>query len=126
MFENCQGLVVEFQELETQLADAAIHLDQSKAREVNKRYAQLRPIVAAYQKFLALNEDLSAAKEFAESDSAFADEVVRIEAELQLTGEKLEQLLIPRDPLDDKDVILEIKAGEGGDESALFAGDLAR
>ena len=126
MFENCQGLVVEFQELETQLADSAIHLDQSKAREVNKRYAQLRPIVAAYQKFRALNEDLSAAIEFAESDSAFADEVVRIEAELQLTSEKLEQLLIPRDPLDDKDVILEIKAGEGGDESALFAGDLAR
>lgn len=126
MFENCQGLVVELGQLETQLADSAIHLDQVKAREVNKRYAQLRPIVSSYKQFLALTDDLVAAKEFAQSDDAFAEEVTRIETELAQVSERLEQLLIPRDPLDDKDVILEIKAGEGGDESALFAGDLAR
>jgi len=126
MFENCQGLVTELASLETQLSDAAIHLDQAKARDLNKRYAQLRPIVHTYQQYLSLTEDLVSAKEFAESDDAFAAEVTRIEAEIEIASLKLEQLLIPRDPLDDKDVIVEIKAGEGGDESAIFAGDLLR
>ncbi|MEY3455729.1 MAG: hypothetical protein RLZZ92_849 [Actinomycetota bacterium] len=72
------------------------------------------------------NDDLKAARELADVDPEFAAEIPALESALQEAGEKLEELLLPRDPNDDRDVILEIKAGAGGDESALFAGDLLR
>ena len=72
------------------------------------------------------DEDLTAAKELAASDPDFASEIPALEIAAQNAAEKLEELLLPRDPNDDRDVILEVKAGAGGDESALFAGDLLR
>jgi peptide chain release factor 1 len=69
---------------------------------------------------------LAAAKELAKEDEAFAEELPALEQQLKDAGEKLRRLLIPRDPDDGRDVIMEIKAGEGGAESALFAGDLLR
>jgi peptide chain release factor 1 len=86
----------------------------------------LRPIVATYREWLTVSEDLAAAQEFAAVDSSFVAEVETLEKATALAAEKLTQLLLPRDPMDDKDVIVEIKAGEGGDESALFASDLMR
>ena len=71
-------------------------------------------------------DDLAAARELAAEDDAFAEEIPGLEAELAETGEKLRRLLIPRDPNDSRDVIMEIKMGEGGAESALFAADLLR
>ena len=95
-------------------------------RKLNKRYAALAPTVAAYHAWHAAQDDLAAARELAKEDEGFAEEVPALEATLAATQEKLRRLLIPRDPDDDRDVILEVKAGEGGDESALFAGDLLR
>ena len=126
MFERCEDMLVENADLEAQLGDPLLHADPKKARKVGRRHAELRPIIEAYREWKSLGEDLDAAREFGETDQAFADEAVTIEQAREVVAEKLTGLLVPRDPLDGSDVILEIKAGEGGDESALFAGDLLR
>ncbi len=127
MFSRCDDLVAEYDELERRLADPALHADQREARKVGKRHALLRPTIEAYRTWLRLGEDLEAARELAELDpEAFAAEAAELAAEREDVAARLAELLAPRDPLDDSDVILEIKAGEGGDESALFAADLAR
>jgi len=126
VFESCVELVDEYNDVEQQLANPEVHGDQAAARQLGRRYAQLRPVVAAYRDWLAASEDLTAAREFVADDPSFADEVVSLEARTETAAEKLTALLLPRDPMDDKDVIVEVKAGEGGEESALFAGDLVR
>lgn len=126
MFESCQELATELDEVEAGLADPAVHADQSKARKLGRRYAQLRPIVASYREWLEITANLEAAREFAEIDESFVAEAKKLESEQVEAAERLTALLLPRDPMDDKDVIVEIKAGEGGDESALFASDLMR
>ena len=126
MFESCVELVDEYTDVEQQLANPDVHGDQAAARQLGRRYAQLRPVVAAYREWLAASEDLAAAREFVVDDPSFADEVASLEERTDAAAEKLTELLLPRDPMDDKDVIVEVKAGEGGEESALFAGDLAR
>ncbi|MEZ5186397.1 MAG: peptide chain release factor 1 [Candidatus Nanopelagicales bacterium] len=126
MFERVSALVDELHGLEAELADPALHSDPTKARSVGKRHAQLRPIVELYEQWLTLGGDEQAARELAESDVAFAEEADQIATEREQVAERLSEMLVPRDALDDSDAILEIKAGEGGDESALFAGDLVR
>ncbi len=126
MFESCADLLAEYEALEARLADPALHAEQSAARRIGKRHAQLRPVVAAYQEWLRLGDDEFAARELAKEDPDFAGEADMIAADRVQVADRLTVLLIPSDPLDDKDVILEIKAGEGGEESALFAGDLLR
>jgi peptide chain release factor 1 len=120
------ALLAEYEEIEKELADPSIHSDQGKARQLGKRYAHLGPVIGGYRAYKAAEDDLAAAKELAEIDPAFAEELPALQATLDAAGAKMEELLIPRDPNDDRDVILEIKAGVGGDESALFAGDLLR
>jgi len=126
MFESCVALEREYDDLEHQLADPALHADPTAARRVGRRHAQLRPIVGAYREWLRLGEDADAARELAAEDPDFRSEAEAVAAEREQVAERLTMLLVPRDPMDDKDVILEVKAGEGGEESALFAGDLAR
>lgn len=126
MFESCVDLVAEYERGQQQLASPDVHGDQAAARQLGRRYAQLRPVVAAYREWVTASEDLEAAREFVVDDASFAEEVTSLEARTDLAAEKLTTLLLPRDPMDDKDVIVEVKAGEGGEESALFAGDLAR
>ncbi|MGW4406198.1 peptide chain release factor 1 [Nonomuraea sp. NPDC004702] len=123
---NLDELLKEYSELELQLADPAVHADQNKARTLGRRYSQLTPIVSTYRELDMAREDLTAAKELAGEDEGFAAEAAEIEERIPQLEEKLKHLLIPRDPNDDKDIIMEIKAGEGGEESALFAGDLLR
>ncbi|PJE96059.1 peptide chain release factor 1 [Streptomyces carminius] len=126
MFEAVEELIGEHADLERQLADPAIHGDQARARRLNKRYAELTPIVGTYQDWRRTGDDIATAREFAADDPDFAAELKELEARREELTERLRLLLVPRDPSDDKDVILEIKAGEGGEESALFAGDLLR
>ena len=126
MFDRCEDLVAEYDQLEARLADPALHADQTEARRVGKRHAMLRPTVAAYRQWRQLGDDIEAARELGADDAAFAAEAEALAAERDEVAERLAALLVPRDPLDDSDVILEIKAGEGGEESALFAADLAR
>ncbi len=126
MLESAQALVEEYADLEHQLAQPEVHSDQATVRTLNKRYAALAPTVAAYHAVVTAREDLQAARELGVEDEAFAAEVPSLEVRVAAAEETLRRLLIPRDPDDDRDVILEVKAGEGGDESALFAGDLLR
>ncbi|MBN1171725.1 MAG: PCRF domain-containing protein, partial [Micromonosporaceae bacterium] len=119
-------LLLEHKELEQRLADPAIHADQTEARRVGRRYAELVPIAKASSELEQARQDLEAANELAAEDSSFAEEATHLEETIRVVEKRLAELLMPRDPNDAKDVILEIKAGEGGEESALFAGDLLR
>jgi len=126
VFEAIDELLVEHAELERRLADPQVHADQAVARKLGKRYAELTPIAEAYRAYQTNGEDIEAARELAREDPAFADEIdilQELRGELEL---RLQHLLVPRDPDDDRDVIVEVKAGEGGQESMLFAGDLLR
>ena len=125
-FASADELVKEYAELEAKMADPSIHEDASNARKLGRRYAQLGPVVSGYRVWRAAEEDLVAGREMAAEDANFAAEIPALEQAAFEAAEKLEELLLPRDPNDDRDVILEVKAGAGGDESALFAGDLLR
>ncbi|WP_105567728.1 peptide chain release factor 1 [Microbacterium halophytorum] len=126
MFESVDALIDEHRRVQEELSDPAVHADAARAKRVNRRYAELNRIVAAHSAWQAAGEDLAAARELAAEDDAFADEVPALEEQLAQAQERLRRLLIPRDPDDARDVIMEIKAGEGGAESALFAADLLR
>jgi len=126
MLESAATLVQEYADLEAQLADPAVHSDQDLVRRLNKRYAALAPTVAAYHAWHAARDDVAAARELAAEDKAFAEELPALEAVQAAAEDTLRRLLVPRDPDDERDIILEVKAGEGGEESALFAGDLLR
>ncbi|HEY0620723.1 MAG TPA: PCRF domain-containing protein, partial [Kribbella sp.] len=126
MFESVSSLLAEHEDLQNQLADPELHSDPARSKRVNRRYAELSRIVAAYQEWRGLQEDLEAARELATEDPAFAEEIPVLEEALEPAQERLRRLLIPRDPDDARDVIMEIKMGEGGAESALFAADLLR
>jgi peptide chain release factor 1 len=126
MFEAVDGLVAEHAEIEQRLADPATHSDQALAKKYGQRYAELSAIVRAYDEWRRLGDDLQAARELAPEDSSFADEAESLSERLVVAEERLRHLLVPRDATDGKDALLEIKSGEGGEESALFAGDLLR
>ena len=125
-FASADELVKEYAELEAKMADPSIHDDANNARKLGRRYAQLGPVVSGYRVWRAAEDDLAAGREMASEDADFASEIPALELAAAEAAEKLEELLLPRDPNDDRDVILEVKAGAGGDESALFAGDLLR
>ncbi len=124
MFESAQPLREEFAALERALSDPSVHSDLAKARKVGRRYAELTPIVRGMDAYERVIGDLTAAREFAEVDPSFAAEVEQLQTELAAITERLTRLLAPRDPNDTSDALLEIKSGEGGEESALFAADL--
>jgi peptide chain release factor 1 len=126
MLDSVQPLLAEHASLQEQLSDAAVHQNPALAKKLNRRYAEVSAIVAAYHQVVELNEDLAATKELAKEDETIAAELPAVEVKLTEANEKLRRLLIPRDPDDGRDVIMEIKGGEGGEESALFAADLLR
>ncbi len=98
----------------------------ARPARVGRRFAQISPIVSTYRKLEAARGDLEAARELGAEDEAFAAEVPELEARAAELDARLTDLLAPRDPHDADDVVLEVKSGEGGEESALFAADLAR
>jgi peptide chain release factor 1 len=120
------ALRAEYAEVERALSDPAVHTDQARARTLGRRFAELAPIIAAANELDVTRGNLAAARELADEDASFAEEADALTARIAELEARLRELLIPKDPNDGKDVILEIKAGEGGDESALFAGDLLR
>ena len=125
------GLRERFEELEGLLSDADVIADQTQFRDLSKEYAELEGVVQTYGRFLAVDDDLREAEEMrrdADPDiRAMAEEEIAASAEAR---DRLEQdlqiLLLPRDERDACNVFLEIRAGTGGDEAALFAGDLCR
>jgi peptide chain release factor 1 len=126
MFESVATLLAELEDLQKQLSDPEVFADAARAKKLNRRYAELSKIATAYATWNQSGEDLEAARELARDDEAFAAEVPVLEEHRAQVQEALRRLLIPRDPDDGRDVIMEIKGGEGGAESALFAADLLR
>ncbi|WP_296667784.1 peptide chain release factor 1 [Demequina sp.] len=125
-FAAVQPMLDEYADIERQLADPAVHADAGRARTLGRRFAELGRVVAAHRAWKAAYDDLEAAQEMAGLDPDFAAEVPAMEQAAEAATEHLRRILIPRDPDDARDVILEIKSGEGGEESALFAGDLLK
>lgn len=121
-----------FEETLRQMADQAVLSDQVKYREVSSRHAELKPIVEAFRKYRSAEAEVADAKELidVEDDAemlAYLKETIDTRsAELDDLEADLRRLLVPKDPDDDKDVIVEIRSAAGGDEAALWAGDLYR
>ena len=126
MFDRLGGLATEYAELEKALADPGVHADQERARALGKRYAELSPTVQAYREWQRTAADETAARELGADDPSFAAEAEELGQHKAELEQRLTEMLAPKDPNDGRDVILEVKAGEGGEESALFAGDLLR
>jgi peptide chain release factor 1 len=129
MFDKIEELERRYQELEAMLSDPAVIARQDEFRRLSREHADLTDLVTAYRRYRKVTEEMAdnrelladpEMKEMAEAElEALAEEKERLEGEIKL-------LLLPKDPNDSRDVILEIRAGTGGDESALFAGDLFR
>jgi peptide chain release factor 1 len=130
--EKLQGIIDKFDSIETQLGDAETIRDRNKLQELSREHARLREIVEAAREYGRLHEERKQALELAESsDDAEMRQLARHEAEELREREaalsaKLEIMLVPPDPLDEKSTIVEIRAGTGGEEAGLFAADLAR
>ena len=124
--DRLRALLDEYAELERRLADPAIHSNPVEARRIGRRFAELAPIHKTAFELEQARADLAAARELAAEDPNFAAEADEIARRIPAIEQRLAELLAPRDPNDSKDLIMEIKAGEGGEESALFAGDLLR
>jgi peptide chain release factor 1 len=119
-------LLAEHAALEARLADPAVHADPGESRRLGKRYAELTPVVQTARALRRVEDDLGAARELGATDAGFAAEAETLAERRDTLDARLTELLLPGDPADDRDVILEVKAGEGGEESALFAADLLR
>ena len=126
MFDRLDELAGEYAALERDLADPAVHADPERARTVGRRYGELGPIMHAYREWQQVSADEPTARELAGEDSSFAAEAEQLGRRRAELEDRLQELLVPKDASDARDVILEVKAGEGGEESALFAGDLLR
>jgi peptide chain release factor 1 len=120
------ALLEEHAGLEARLADPDVHADAALARSLGRRYAALSPVVATVAELTAAEADLADARELAREDAAFGVEADELAARVETLRARLSEHLVPRDPQDADDVVVEVKSGEGGEESALFAGDLLR
>jgi peptide chain release factor 1 len=129
VFERLAGLEQEYETVLRRLADPAVLSDQKTLRAVSRRHKELEPIVEAYRRYRRASEDLDAAKEMLPDAEGDDRDVIRAEvdkAETAMAGleEELKTLLAPRDPNEGKNVIVEIRGAEGGEEANLFAKDL--
>ena len=125
-------LAHQYDEVQAKLADPAVTSDPDALRQLGRELARLEPVVAAYRSLGETRRELAGAREMrdAEADEELRamarEEVARLEADEARQIDELKVLLLPRDPADDGDVILEIRAGAGGEEAALFAAELLR
>jgi peptide chain release factor 1 len=124
--EALDALLAEYDDLEVRLADPAVHADQATARKLGRRYAELTPVARTIRELEQVHNDITAADELAGEDPTFAAEADALRARVPELEQRLTELLLPRDPHDSSDVVMEVKSGEGGEESALFASDLVR
>ncbi|MGI6096736.1 MAG: peptide chain release factor 1 [Dethiobacteria bacterium] len=132
MLEKLKGIEERYQELEKMISDPEIIAQQNKWRELTKEHAQLSDIVNAFRQYQDVEQELQDARELLaekpdEEMAAFLkDEAERLQEEKSKLLEKLKYLMLPKDPNDNKNVIMEIRSGAGGDEAALFAANLLR
>ena len=127
--EELEKIVSKYKKLEDRL-NASIK-DRDDFILVSKEYSELKPIVEQINIFTELNKEIADLNQIIENEEPeiveiAKKEIIEVKNKFEESGKKLKYLLIPKDPLDQKDVILEVRAGTGGDEAALFAGDLLR
>lgn len=125
-FSAVRPLLEEYAAIERDMADPAVASDPGVLRRLGRRYAELGRVVTAHRAWEAASADLADAVELADDDPDFAAELPGLREAAVAAADRLREVLVPRDPDDARDVIIEVKAGEGGEESALFASDLAR
>ena len=132
MLDRLEKVRERYEEITRLLSDPAVLSDQERFRTLGKEHSDLTPVVRAYDQYRKAKADLAGLKEITETSSdqemrqlAYG-EMDELKARLSALEENLKVLLIPRDPNDSKDVIVEVRAGTGGDEAALFAADLFR
>src|SRR5215467_7435144 len=115
-----------FSELETEMSDPAVIADRERYADVGREYRELQPAQALAAEYRTLKDDLEGARELlAEAEDPELQKVVEeAPARLEELEEEIRLAMVERDPNDEKNVIVEIRAGTGGDEAALFAGDL--
>ncbi len=126
-----EQLLDRHEELSALLSDAETISDQERFRTLSKEFSDIEDVVAAYRRYKQAQEDLATAREMLKEDDAelralAQDEIVAAEQQLERLAAELQMLLLPRDPDDQRNVFLELRAGAGGDEAAIFAGDLFR
>ena len=126
-----EGLQERHEEIAALLGDPDTIADQNRFRDLSREYSQLEPVVKAYTDYRVTTDDLESAKEMAnDSDPEMRDmakeEIATAEEKITSLEGELQKLLLPRDPRDENNVFIEIRAGTGGDEAAIFAGDLFR
>ena len=132
MFERLDEIEQTYDEIERQLGDPAVIADQRRLVELSKRHAELGEVVRRYRTWRAAAEDLATARQLLEEETSadgralLEEEVAAAPARLEALEAELRRALLPKDPNDDKDVIVEIRAGTGGEEAGLFVGDLYR
>ncbi len=131
MFAKLDKLEQQYMQIETDLSDPEIFSNQEKYRKLSKSHSELGPIVSTYREYRRIVPEMEENRELARDKDPEIRELAQAELEvLQEKKEKLEEnlkmQLVPSDPLDDKNIILEIRAGTGGEEAALFAADLFR
>lgn len=132
MLEKLESLNIKFENIGSQLSDPKIISDQKRFMQLNKEYKDLQKIVDAYKQYKKLLTDVEGAKKIlqTEKDEDFRElakeDLIQLEPQIPLMEEEIRMLLIPQDPQDEKNAILEIRAGTGGDEAGIFAGDLFR
>jgi peptide chain release factor 1 len=131
MLNKLEEVADRFREVEGLLSDPSVIQDQSRFRALSKEHSDLSELVGVYHHYRRLEEEIAGSRELLrDSDSDVREmaklELAELEAEHAELADRLQLLLLPKDPNDDKNIILEIRAGTGGDEAALFAGDLFR
>ncbi len=132
LLDKLDGLEARFQEVSLLITDPSVIADMKRFVKLNREYHDLEPVVAARKEYIQLQKSIEEARELmaTESDPEMRqmarEEFDNATARLPQLEEEIKQMLIPADPQDDKDVIMEIRGGTGGDEAALFAGDLFR
>jgi peptide chain release factor 1 len=132
MLEKVKLVEERYEELNRQMADPEVATDHVQMTEYAQEQAEISDLVEAYRRYMALEQELSDTQglmeleESAEMQELAAQEIARIEGEMERLYEQIRLMLLPKDPKDDKNVIVEIRAGAGGDEAGLFAADLYR
>ena len=132
MLTKLEGLTEKYRQISEQISDAGVMADMKRYIALSKEYKELEPIVTACAKYKKMLNNLSSAKEIlaTEKDEELREmakmEVDSLDMEIPVLEEEIKLLLIPADPQDSKNAILEIRAGTGGDEASIFAGDLFR
>lgn len=132
MFHKLDAVVKRFEELNEKLADPTIYDRQDEYKKISSERSGIEEVVAVYKEYQILKDNMEQAKEILKTEndedlrSMAKEELSEIEAEIPPMEEKLKILLLPKDPMDEKNVMVEIRAGAGGDEASIFVGDVYR